>query len=67
MEYSIGLSCVECGFKWGGDYRDYIVEELPMNHHCKCEDSCKDGCDDCNVEECDLMLTGHYTKEDEVE
>ena len=67
MEYTINASCGDCGFEWQSDYKEYIVDDIPMGHYChNCKNNCDEGCEGCYVEECGLLLTTHY-KDDESE
>tara|TARA_R110000824_G_C14849900_1_gene639969 strand:- start:9 stop:215 length:207 start_codon:yes stop_codon:yes gene_type:complete len=66
MEYTMNASCEDCGFEWQSDYKEYMVDDIPMDHYCNCKNNCDEGCDDCEVEECALVLTTHY-KDDESE
>jgi len=60
MAYTINASCEGCGFEWQSDCREYMVDDIPMGHYCNCKNNCDEGCEDCEVEECVLVLTTHY-------
>ena len=48
MEYTINASCGDCGFEWQSDYKEYMVDDIPMSHYChNCKNNCDEGCEDC--------------------